>query len=55
MITRILCWAGFHPWAYGYNHMGHIDERRCYRCKTRQAPYDAPVEVGGSSNFERAA
>ena len=39
-MTKILCWFGFHPWAYGYNHRGHIDERRCYRCKTRQAPYD---------------
>ena len=41
-MSRFLCWLGFHAWAYEYgNTHGVMQERRCYRCHLREAPYVA--------------
>ena len=57
-MSGFLCWLGFHTWAYefGVRGGGPMQERRCYRCGVRQAPYDLLErrQVEGS-NFERAA
>ena len=55
-MSRILCWFGLHAWAYEYGREHQImQERRCYRCPKREAPYNVPRTVVGASNFERAA
>ena len=49
---RILCWVGLHAWAYafGYTGGGPMQERRCFRCETVQAPY-----LVRAANAEREA